>query len=143
MVDNECNMDIFKSVKISIGTVMRNPEMLKFIPDHLKTKKMCKHAVQKLPFRFDKIVGFIRIYDGTRYLILLGPEKYDAIYNSTRYLISLKNSIKYISSHHYVKIKVDSYDSLPIDKTLTLHNVIILIKSVLNKDINFYYYKIF
>ena len=25
--------------------------MLKFILDHLKTEKMCKHAVKKLPFR--------------------------------------------------------------------------------------------
>ena len=41
------------------------------------------------------------------------------------------------------KIKADSYDSLPIEKRLTLHNVIILIKSVLNKDKNHYYYKIF
>ena len=24
--------------------------MLKFVPDHFKTKKMCKHAVKKLPF---------------------------------------------------------------------------------------------
>ena len=30
---------------INIGTVMENPEMLKFVLDHLKTKKMCKHAV--------------------------------------------------------------------------------------------------
>ena len=29
---------------------MRNPEMLKFVRDDLKTKKLCKHAVQKLPF---------------------------------------------------------------------------------------------
>ena len=27
---------------------MKNPEMLKFIPDHFKTKKMCKHTVKKL-----------------------------------------------------------------------------------------------
>ena len=40
--------------------------------------------------RFDKIDGFIRIYDGTRYLVLFGSEKYDAIYNSIRYLVSLK-----------------------------------------------------
>ena len=39
-----------KSPKISIGPIMKNPEMLKFIPDHLKTKKNCKHAVKKLPF---------------------------------------------------------------------------------------------
>ena len=47
MVDN---MDIYKSLNINIGTVMKNPEMLKFVPDHLKTKKMCKHAVKKLPY---------------------------------------------------------------------------------------------
>ena len=40
MVDCECNMEIYKSVKISIGIVMKNPEKLKFIRDHLKTKKM-------------------------------------------------------------------------------------------------------
>ena len=28
---------------------MKNSEMLKLIPDHLKTKKMCKHAVKRLP----------------------------------------------------------------------------------------------
>ena len=35
MVDS---MDIYKSLN-SIGTVMKNPEMLIFVPDHLKTKK--------------------------------------------------------------------------------------------------------
>ena len=29
---------------------MQNPEKLKFVPDHLKTKKMCKHAVTELPY---------------------------------------------------------------------------------------------
>ena len=47
MVDSEYNMNVFKSVKIRIGTVMRNPEMLEFVPNHLRTKKMCKHAVKK------------------------------------------------------------------------------------------------
>ena len=32
-------MDTYKSIKIIIGTVMRKPEMVKFVPDHLKTKK--------------------------------------------------------------------------------------------------------
>ena len=43
-------IDIYKSLNINIGTAMRNLEMLKFIPDHLKLKKMCKHAVKKLPY---------------------------------------------------------------------------------------------
>ena len=50
MVDSEYNMHICKSVKISIGAVIKYPEMLKFVPDHLKTKKICKHAVKKSPF---------------------------------------------------------------------------------------------
>ena len=37
MVDSKYNMDIYKSVKI--GTVMRNLEMLKLVPNHLETKK--------------------------------------------------------------------------------------------------------
>ena len=36
MVDS---MDIYKSLNVSIGTAMRNPEILKFVPDHLKAKK--------------------------------------------------------------------------------------------------------
>ena len=42
MADSEYNMDIYKSVEINIGAVMRNPEILKFLPDHLKTKKCVK-----------------------------------------------------------------------------------------------------
>ena len=44
---------------------------------------------KRLRIRFDKIDGFIRIYDRTRYLTLFGSEKYDAIYNRIGYLISL------------------------------------------------------
>ena len=50
MVDSEYSMDIYKSVKIGTGTVVRNPEILKFVPDYLKTKKLCKYAVGKLLF---------------------------------------------------------------------------------------------
>ena len=32
-------MDIHKSLNINIRTVTKNPEMLKFVSDHLKTKK--------------------------------------------------------------------------------------------------------
>ena len=93
--------------------------------------------------RFDNIDGFIRSYDGTRYLTLFDSEKYDTIHDRIRYLIILKSGITYIFSYYFAKIKVDSYDSLPTEKRLTLHNIIILIKLVLNKDKNHCYYKIF
>ena len=40
-------MDIYNPLNINIGIVM-NPQMLKFVPDLLKTS--CKHAVKKLPY---------------------------------------------------------------------------------------------
>ena len=55
----------------------------------------------------------------------------------------MKSSITYVISHNCAKMKVHSYDSLPLEKTLTFHNVIILIKSVFDKDKNNYYHNIF
>ena len=43
-------IDIYKVLNISIGAVMKSPEMLKFVPDYLKTKKMCKDAVKNLTY---------------------------------------------------------------------------------------------
>ena len=37
--------------------------------------------------------------------------------------------------HYFAKIKVDSYNYLPTEKVLTLDNVIIHVKLVLNKEI--------
>ena len=34
-------------------------------------------STKRLRISFDKEDGFIRVYDGTRYLPLFGPEKYD------------------------------------------------------------------
>ena len=67
-----------------------------------------------LRIRFDKMDRIIRIYDGATYLTLFGTEKYDAIYDRIRYLISLKSSITYIFSHCFAKIKVNFFYSLPI-----------------------------
>ena len=83
--------------------------------------------------RFDKIDRFTRTYDGTRHIVFFGGEKYDFIYYRIIYLIGVKSGITYFISHNYEGIKVDSYDSLPLEERLTLHNAIILIKSVLRR----------
>ena len=49
----------------------------------------------------------------SKYLVLLGSEKY-VICNRIRYLISLKSVIATVP--YYAKTKVDSYDSLPVEK---------------------------
>ena len=66
-------------------------------------------GVKQLRIRFDKTDGFIRVYDGTRYLVLFGGEKYDFIYNRIRYLIGLKSAL------NYSKIKVYSYEPLLLE----------------------------
>ena len=46
-------------------------------------------------------------------------------------------------NHNFGKIRVDSYNYLPVERMLTFHDVIILIKSVVNNDKNNYHYNIF
>ena len=50
MVEIENSPDNYKMVKISIVTIIKNSEMLKFVRDHLKNKKTCKNAVKRLLF---------------------------------------------------------------------------------------------
>ena len=60
-----------------------------------------------------------------------------------KYLITEKIGITDSANHNFARIRIDSYNSLPIEKILTFHIVIILIKSVINKNKNNYYYNIF
>ena len=46
---------------------------------------------------FDKIDAIIKVYDGIRYLVLFGPEKYGAIYNRIWYLISQESGLNMFS----------------------------------------------
>ena len=45
---------------------------------------------------FDKIDGFIKLYNGIRYLALLGHSWYDKICDSIKYLISKKMVLKIV-----------------------------------------------
>ena len=59
------------------------------------------------------------------------------------HLISEKSGITINMNYNFARIRIDSYKSLPIEKILTFRNVIILIKSVVNKNESNYYYNIF
>ena len=50
-------------------------------------------GAKHLHTRFAKVNGFIRIYDGTKYLVLFSSEKYYAIFNRVRYLMRVKSGI--------------------------------------------------
>ena len=68
-------------------------------------------GAKPLRIRFERIDGFIKIYDGIRCLVLYSPERYDAIYNRIRYLISEKSDITYSFNHNFARIRIDSYNS--------------------------------
>ena len=68
----------------------------------------------------------------TKYLTLVhSDEKYE------RYLIILKRNISETYSHKYMKTKINSKDDVK------LHNAIILITSVFNKNYNHHYYQVY
>ena len=96
------------------------------------------------PYYVQKIDGLIKIYDGIRYLVFFAPERYNLIYyNRIRCLISEKSGTTDKINHNFASIRIDSYNSLSIEKIWTFHNVIILIKSVVNKNENNCYYNLF
>ena len=97
--------------------------------------------------RFNKVDGFNKVYDRTRCLVLFGPENLmqftiglDVV---KRIRISQESGVTYIFfNYNYARSKIDPYDSLPLEKRLTLHNLIVFIKSVFNKIQIGYYYNI-
>ena len=92
--------------------------------------------------RYDKIDGFIKIHNKIRYLRSFN-EWWDKVCDRTKYLISKKTGITDSINHNFATVRIDSYDCLPFQKILTLHNVIILIKSIVNKYKNNYFYNKF
>ena len=94
--------------------------------------------------RFDKIDGFISVGSSEfKHLVLFDNGLFDKIFDKIKYLISEKSGIADSINHNFVEIRIDSYNYLQIEKVLTAHIVIILTKSVVNKNKNNYYYNIF
>ena len=67
----------------------------------------------------------------------------DKICDKIKYLTSKKGGIISSINYNFGKIKIDSYNFLPIEKILTFCYVTILIKSVFNYHKNKYYNHIF
>ena len=87
-------------------------------------KTLC--SVKSLHSIFDKLDGFIKKYDRTKYLGLFFPvEMCEGICGRIR----LKSNISDISD---MKIKINSDDDLPLEKTLNMHNVVIFVNPILH-----------
>ena len=56
-----------------------------------------------------------------------------------RYRIMLKSNFWDVYYDKYTKIKINSDDTLTLEKTLNIENLVTLTKSVFNKNHNHYY----
>ena len=86
-------------------------------------------------------MGKKKIYNlqSNKNLVLFDYSYCDKICDKIKYLISEKSGITDSINHNLGRIRIDSYDSLPTEKILTFRNLIMLIKSVINKNKNEYY----
>ena len=136
--------DIIKDTDINFGNVLLDEKPYEKILVYDISYKTSK-GPKPLRIMFDKIGGFIRVRVGKfRPLYLLFDYGlFDKICDRIKYLTSENNVITDSINHNFGKLRIDSYNSLPIAKVLTFHNLIILIKSVANKNKNNYYYNIF
>ena len=66
----------------------------------------------------DKVDGFVRDYNRSKYLALFGSEKNNINFNRITFLIGLKTNISYVVSHNYANIKIDSDDDLHLEKNI-------------------------
>ena len=57
--------------------------------------------------------------DEFRHLVLFSYELFDKICDKIKYLISKKSCITDSINHNFREIRIDSYNSLPIEKILT------------------------
>ena len=72
------------------------------------------------PFRirYDQIDGFIKIHDGIRYLVLFDCGWFDKICDRIKYLVSEKSGISESINSNFGRIRIDSYNSLPIEEIM-------------------------
>ena len=66
--------------------------------------------------RFNNIDGFSKTHNGIWYLVLFDHWQFDKIRDRIENLISEKSGTADSINHNFGKIRIDSYNSLPIEK---------------------------
>ena len=127
---------IINVTKINFGSILLIKKLYENISAYNISYKS-PTCPKPLRIKFDKINGFIiSIDDKIKPLVLFDYGLFDKICDKIKYLISKKGGITNSINHNFRKIRIDLYNSLPVKKILTFHNVITLIKSVVNKNEN-------
>ena len=129
--------DIINGTDINQSNILLDKKLYEHNSVYLISYKI-QTGPKPLHIRFDKTDGFIISIDGKiKGLVLFDYELINKICDKI-ILISKKKSITNGMNHNFGKIKIDSYNSLPIKNMLIFHNVIILIKLAINKSENKY-----
>ena len=109
--------------------------------DYVKSK-----CVNPLYLIISEVDGHFEEKNGNKYLILDSTNKNKKVLTKyTELWVGTKNEIETINGSKvgeygkdFMKIKFDTDDNLPLNKTLNLHNMTIIIRSVFEEDGNFY-----
>ena len=128
--------DIINGTDINFSNILLNKKLYESISVY-EILYETSTGSKPLRIRFDKIDRFIMVLDGkTKHLVLFSCGLIDKICDKIKHLISEKSGITDSINHNFGNIRIDSCNYLPIQKIFTFHNVIILIKSVVNKNKN-------
>ena len=101
------------------------------------------NSVNTLCLIFSKVNGYFEEINKSKYLTLFSTneskeKKYEDLWSKMRDLISLiiKNSDDY--DEKYMKIKFNSDDELPLNKTIEICTIIIVVRAVFHKNNKYY-----
>ena len=129
------NKNSYKNIDISyIGYItMKDSDYVKI------------NSVNPLYFIIDEVGGHFEEKNGHKYLILDSTDKSkEVLIKYIKPWDGSKNSIEKINNKlgeyekDFMKIKFNSDDNLPLNKTLKLHNITIIIRSVFEEDGKYY-----
>ena len=90
-----------------------------------ETSHKTSTGAKPLRIRFNETDGFIKTHDKIRHLVLFHYSDCDNICDKIKYLISEQSGITDSINQNFAIIRIDSYDSFPIETILNFYNVII------------------
>ena len=103
------------------------------------------NSVNSLHLIMNKVDGYFEEINGNKYLTLVFIDKNkQLLIKYIKLRDGIKNSIEKINNKSgeygkdFMKIKFNSDDSLPLNKTLKLHNMTIIVRSVSEEDDEYY-----
>ena len=116
-------------------------KIFQFMTFHTKLQQEQNHCVLG-SIKKVNLLGFVVLNSHVKYYLIMDCLIKFAI-RLNIFLISKKSGNTQSINHNFEEIRIDSYNSLPTEKLLTFHYVIVLVKSAVNNDKNNYCDNIF